>query len=69
MSISVTSENAKNTKVCPIINGAGHMCHGSDCMMWTWNEPLFEGPDSYISDPPPLGHCGMTHPQDQGPDL
>ena len=37
----------------------GH-CIGSGCMMWRWNEPLFDGPDSYVSEPGPEGYCGLA---------
>ena len=37
----------------------GH-CIASGCMMWRWNEPLFDGPDSYISEPGPEGYCGLA---------
>ncbi len=45
------------TKFCPVI---GDACRGSACFLWEWDEPLFDGPDSYVSEPGPTGHCGLT---------
>ena len=59
------TENIAKKKLCPmahafLADGAYQpKCVGSECMLWQWDEPLFEGPDSYISDPPPTGHCGL----------
>ena len=33
-------------------------CIASSCMWWKWDEELYDGPDSYVSEPPPTGHCG-----------
>ncbi len=44
------------TMLCPLTKDR---CIASGCMLWQWDEPLLEGPDSYISDPPPTGHCGL----------
>jgi hypothetical protein len=44
------------TKLCPVIRDN---CHGSACFLWEWDEPLFDGPDSYVAEPGPTGHCGL----------
>lgn len=36
------------------------LCIGSACMAWQWDELMHDGPDSYISEPGPTGHCGLT---------
>lgn len=51
-----TDAEAKK-KCCPL---TGKNCLGSQCMLWEWDEDLFEGADSYISEPGPTGHCGLT---------
>jgi hypothetical protein len=35
-------------------------CIGSQCMGWRFNEFMFNGPDSYVSEPGPLGYCGRA---------
>jgi len=39
-----------------------HFCVGAACMGWRWSEPIFNGPDSYQSDPGPKGYCGRAGP-------
>jgi len=36
------------------------LCTGSKCMGWRFAEALFDGPDSFQADPPPLGYCGRS---------
>lgn len=62
--MNITEEQAKK-KICPImsanLSATGVIrCEGSDCMLWEWDEAMFEGQDSYISEPGPTGHCGLT---------
>ncbi len=61
------TEKVAGTKRCPrahafLADGAYQpMCIGSECMLWEFDEQMFDGPDSYVSDPPPTGHCGMKN--------
>lgn len=59
--MNVTEQKAK-TMICPIVSTPDKLikCTGSICMMWQFDEEMFDGPDSYVSDPGPLGHCGLT---------
>lgn len=55
-------EKEARTKRCPI-QSAGKQttnCCASDCMLWEFDEAMFDGPDSYVSEPGPTGHCGMA---------
>lgn len=49
-------------KICPIMSAGkpDEYCVASKCMLWQFDEPMFDGPDSFVSDPPPTGHCGMA---------
>jgi hypothetical protein len=42
------------------LHGEPTNCLGSDCMAWRWTQPMFDGPDSYISEPGPKGYCGLA---------
>jgi hypothetical protein len=53
-------ENDARAKMCPM---TGRMCEASQCMLWQWDEPMIEGPDSYVSEPGPTGHCGLEQPR------
>ena len=37
-----------------------HFCIGSACMGWRWMEHMFDGKDSYQSEPGPKGYCGAA---------
>jgi len=58
------NEAQMRAKVCPImssgeVNTDFQKCVGSACALWEWNEPLYNGPDSYVSEPGPEGGCGL----------
>ncbi len=61
--MNVTEAQAQH-KLCPIMSAGKQTthCEGSACMMWQWDEALMLNPpdDSYISEPGPTGHCGLT---------
>lgn len=61
--MNVTEATAKEM-ICPIISAGreDNLCRGSGCMMWQWDVPLMLNPpeDSYLSEPGPTGHCGLT---------
>ncbi len=67
--MNVTEAKAR-TKICPfrrISEGEETYglaviprCCASDCMLWEFDEPMFDGPDSYVAEPGPTGHCGMV---------
>ena len=59
--VNATDKVAK-TKLCPIMAalGSGSNCRGSACFLFEFDEELFEGPDSYVAEPGPTGHCGLT---------
>lgn len=63
--MNVTEEIAR-TKRCPkahafLADGAHQpTCIGSECMLWEFGVPMFDGPDSYVAEPGPTGHCGLV---------
>ena len=62
--MNVTEKQASK-KACPkahafLADGAYQpACIGSDCMLWEFDVPMFEGPDAYVAEPGPTGHCGL----------
>lgn len=60
--MNVTEKQARQ-KLCPV-HSAGRpdeKCSASDCMMWQFDVPMsIDAPDSYVSEPGPTGHCGLT---------
>lgn len=61
--MNLTEKQARK-KLCPMMSGntsASGMvqCVGSHCFLWQFDEPLHDGPDSYVSEPGPTGHCGL----------
>ncbi len=40
---------------------APRICIGSACMAWCWDVGMYNGVDSYVSDPGPTGHCGHVN--------
>ncbi len=59
-----TEEQAKRHN-CPLVArdiNESTRCIGSACMAWRWTEHLFDGPDSYVSEPGPKGYCGLAGP-------
>jgi len=48
--------------LCPwlsLLRGEQTNCKGSRCMLWQFDEQMIDGPDSYVSEPGPTGHCGL----------
>lgn len=39
---------------------SGRFCIGAKCMAWQFDVDLYAGPDSYVAEPGPTGHCGYT---------
>ena len=69
--MKVTEEQAKKVQCCgpqgcgfehaAAAGGDGQRyCIGSRCMAWRWTEPMVDGPDSYQSEPKPVGFCGLA---------
>ena len=60
----MNTEKQARTKWCPLTviteSNPGNHCIGSDCMLWRWEVALFDGPDSYVSEPGPRGFCGLA---------
>jgi len=55
------TENESKDKLCPLMACRPmSFCVGSNCMAWRWNEPMFNGEDSYVSEPGPTGYCGLA---------
>ena len=55
------TENEARQAVCPYRFGRNQpYCLASLCMAWRWNEPMINGPDSYVSEPGPTGYCGLA---------
>lgn len=64
--MNLPEEKAK-LLMCPILSagqGGCQQCEGSACFLWQWDEPMFDGPDSYVSEPGPTGHCGLSRQED-----
>lgn len=55
-------EKEARQKICPVMSAGKPKtyCIASECMLWEFDERMFDGPDSYISEPGPVGHCGMA---------
>lgn len=53
--------------VCPVMSSGKQetLCMGNACMWWQYDEPMFDGPDSYVSEPGPTGHCGKGNQETQ----
>lgn len=56
------TEGKARTMVCPILSigkDIPAVCTASTCVWWEFDEPMFDGPDSYVAEPGPTGHCGV----------
>jgi len=51
-----------SAKIQSLRGNVPHYCIGSQCLGWRWSVFVFDGLDSYRSDPPPKGYCGRAGP-------